>query len=761
MPTNGEIPPEVLEQFSALKRDGEESLYSIATDIDAAGMYGERWLFITNERLLVLSNDDNGSAPLEVPMGEITEAKAEVLVGNGTLNVTANGHTVELLRYSNTLASEFAKLARAVTAYAKDGKQINAEALERSDDKKRCAKCGRVLPVWTDVCLACMKRSRTLGRMLRYVWAYRLHIITASVLTLLNTGINLVQPYLVKPFTDDAMLGRMVNGEPTLTVEQRMHVAILLVFIWIGMQLLQTGITMVRGIIVAWLGGRVTRDIRQELYNALQRLQLRHHDRKESGRLISRMTNDSERIQHFIIDFSQEMANELLLLIGIGVMIFVMDWRLAAWVVIPGSLIVVGTMWFGRKIHGIYHQLWRRWARMTARITDALSGVRVVKAFAQEQREIDKFDRSNTDLFRGHYRAEKIWALFFPMMAILTFAGVMIVRYAGGLRVIQSTVPGLVPLHAQMTLGDLQVFIMYLMMFYTPIRYLTQINNWAQRAMTAAERVFEIIDSDQEDYDDPNATSLPRINGKVEFKDLSFGYVSHEPVLHNINVNVDAGEMIGLVGHSGAGKSTMINLLCRFYDADEGSVSVDGVDVRRLKLADLRHQLGMVAQEPFLFVGTMADNIAYAKPGATREEIIRAAKVANAHDFIMRMPDGYDTEVGERGARMSVGERQRIAIARAVLHDPRILILDEATSSVDTETESQIQQALARLVKNRTTFAIAHRLSTLRNADRLLVLEKGKLVEMGTHDELLQKRGIYHKLVQMQSELSRMQAVGG
>ncbi|MGD8240390.1 MAG: ABC transporter ATP-binding protein [Armatimonadota bacterium] len=752
MPDNGDVPAEVLERFDKLKRDGEEHLYSIASDIDARAMYGERWLFVTNQRLLVLSEDGDGAAPVEVPMEEVTDAEAEVLVGNGVLRVTANGHTIELLRYSNTLASDFAKLARAVAAYAKDGKELNPEALREVDDKKRCAKCGRVLPIWTDICLACMKRSRTLGRMMRLLLPYKWRVVTASLLTLCGTGVHLVQPYLVRPFTNQAMLGQpRVKGDPLLTIDERIQWAVMLVLVWIGLQLLQTALTMVRGVIVAWLGGRVTLDVRSKLYDALQRLTLRNHDRKETGRLISRMTNDSERLQHFIIDFSQEMANELLLLVGVGIMIFVIDWRLASWVVIPATLILVSTWWFGNKIHTIYHQLWRRWARMTARVSDALSGVRVVKAFAQEDCEIDKFDGANLNLFSGHYRAERLWALFFPVVAALTFAGVMIVRYSGGLQVI----------HDEMDLGGLTAFIMYLMMFYTPIRYLTRINNYAQRAMTAAERVFEIMDSEHEDYDAPESMPMSRIEGRVEFKNVTFGYIVHEPVLHDIDMDVKPGEMVGLVGHSGAGKSTTINLICRFYDVDEGQILIDGEDIRNVKLEDLRHQLGVVPQESFLFVGSLAENIAYAKPDATREEIMRAARVANAHDFIMRMPDGYDTQVGERGTRISVGERQRIAIARAILHDPRILILDEATASVDTETEKQIQEALARLVKGRTTFAIAHRLSTLRNADRLVVLEKGKLVEIGTHDELLEKKGTYHKLVQMQSDISKMKAVGG
>jgi ATP-binding cassette subfamily B protein len=281
------------------------------------------------------------------------------------------------------------------------------------------------------------------------------------------------------------------------------------------------------------------------------------------------------------------------------------------------------------------------------------------------------------------------------------------------------------------------------------------------RSLTSAERIFEVMDTVPEVKDEQDAVPMPHINGDMEFKDASFGYDKNKPVLTDANFTVKAGEMIGLVGHSGAGKSTTINLICRFYDVTEGAITIDGVDIRNIKLADLRRQIGVVLQEPFLFNGTIAENIAYGRPDATREEIMAAAKAANAHEFILKFSDGYDTFVRERGHRLSGGERQRVSIARAILRNPRILILDEATSSVDTETEKQLQEAIAHLVKDRTTFAIAHRLSTLRNADRLFVLENGKFVEFGTHEELLKKKGVYYKLVQLQREVSKLKAIDG
>jgi len=342
-------------------------------------------------------------------------------------------------------------------------------------------------------------------------------------------------------------------------------------------------------------------------------------------------------------------------------------------------------------------------------------------------------------------------ATIFPLLGFLMSAGSFVVWYIGGASVV----------HGGMTLGTFNMFLFFLGQLYGPLQQMTRIADWLSRAMTAAERVFEVVDAEADVVDAPDAKPLPRIEGAVTFDNVSFGYDKVRRVLDSVSLDVKPGEMIGLVGHSGAGKTTVINLIARFYDPTEGRVLIDGMDMRSVKLNDLRGQLGIVLQEPFLFPGTVASNIAYAKPDASPEEILRAAKAANAHDFIMRFPDGYDTQVGERGVRLSGGERQRLSIARAILHDPRILILDEATASVDTETEHQIQEAINRLISGRTTFAIAHRLSTLRNADRLVVMDKGKVAEIGTHEELMEKEGgIFRRLVEMQTEVNKLRVIG-
>ncbi len=753
MPFEGAPPQAVGEHLSGLLADGEKTLFSVATDVATDGSYGERFFVCTDKRLFVVSPNGEAEGALRhdaFELKDVTELKTEQLVGSGVLVATAESKRVELLQYTNSLAADFTKTAKAVTEFVKESKPISLETLRHGTDRKRCEKCGRVLPEWSDTCPKCVDKGMVLRRIAGYGLQYWPLLIVAMLLSVSQTVARLVPPYLFGTLTDEVLV-----IDKDLGVRRHPEWLLGIVLAMLGTHALMLIFGAARGWLMVWLGGRVTFDIRAELYQKMQELTLRFFDQKKVGGLISRMTRDTDNLYFFAVDGIAEITINTLMLIGIGIALFIIQPRLALYVLIPAPVIGIMTYTFFRRIRRLYHRLWHRWSKMSATIGEALSGIRVVKAFAQEPRESGRFRRDAEALFTQGVQVERIWITFFPIIELSTVIGSLLVWLLGG-RMLLSGEPG------APTLGNLLQFQMYLGMFYGPLQFLGRVYSWAQRALTAGERIFEVIDSEPESYEDPNAVAVPDLKGEVEFKDMHFGYEKHLPVLRNVTLHVEPGEMIGLVGHSGAGKSTMINLICRFYDADEGEVLIDGHDIRNVRLHDLRRQIGIVPQESFLFSGTIAENIAYAKPDATREDIIQAAQAANAHDFIRKRPDGYDSEVGEKGGRLSGGEKQRIAIARAILHDPKILILDEATASVDTETEQAIQQAIQRLIKSRTTFAIAHRLSTLRNADRLCVLKEGKMVEVGTHDELLQKKdGEYAKLVKMQSEISRLKAIDG
>jgi ATP-binding cassette subfamily B protein len=418
---------------------------------------------------------------------------------------------------------------------------------------------------------------------------------------------------------------------------------------------------------------------------------------------------------------------------------------LGLYVLIPTPFVMAAAFFYYRYMRPHFRRFWvARW-RLNAMLNTFLSGVRVVKAFAQEDQEEARYRDRNDRMLNARLQVDLAWSKFFPLISFAFGAGGLIIWYAGGRAVLADRI----------TLGTLMAFLSYLGMFYGPLSNLTQISQALNRFLTISQRTFELLDEAPQ-QEAPEPIRKPQIAGRIQFDRVTFGYDPYFPVINDVSFTIQPGEMIGLVGHSGAGKTTLVNLLCRFYDVTSGAIRIDGVDLRELSIEEIRQQIGMVLQTPFLFRGTLAENIAYGNPDARMSEVIRAAKAANAHDFVTQLPEGYDTIVGEGGTGLSGGERQRISIARAILHDPRILILDEATSSVDTETERQIQEALNELVKGRTTIAIAHRLSTLYNADRILVLNHGRLEEQGPPKELMANQGVFYQLVQMQSQLARI-----
>ena len=733
--------------------------FAVRSDINSKGSYGEEWFVLTDAAIFTVTGA--GEVLHYIPYKSVLGIRSEVMVDAGLLVLETQEGTVDLIRYSNSCAAKFGFVARFIgdEIEFRDGKRDEAPIWDYKSEDHSCKSCGLLLPDEFSPCPACTKKHKVMLRILSYIQPYRGRAILYTIFLIIGTLITLAPPYFTRILVDDILLlseaanavpeasetwlGEIFRGIQPLTVALSVAVGMLLVILVIS-----TIFSIFQQRLGAWLTFRIASNIRAHVYEHLHNLSIRFFDKRTTGTVISHITEDSERLQDFLLEGLSFLSVQLFLFFGIGSMLFWMNWRLACFILIPIPIIVLGAGWFWKKVRSLWHRAYRRRSKLFDVVNDSVSGIRVVRAFGQQKDEVNRFGSANIDARDYETHAEMIWATYYPPLMFAVLLGTLIVWYVGGLDMITGP----------MQLGTLLAFHAYLAIFYQPLRYVSPLINWASRSMTAAERLFEVIDSQPEQLDDGSLKAMPNITGEVKFHNMTFGYESHKPVLKDINLHVQPGEMIGLVGHSGAGKSTLINLICRFYTPDAGRLEIDGEDIKQIDLKDLRRQIGVVLQEPYLFSGTIAENIAYAHPDAAMEDIIAAAKAANAHEFIVKFPDGYDTEVGERGGSLSGGERQRISIARAILHNPRILILDEATSSVDVETEQKIQQAIDRLVQNRTTFAIAHRLSTLRNADRLFVIEKGKGVECGSHEELMETKGIYYKLVETQREAANVRA---
>ena len=581
-----------------------------------------------------------------------------------------------------------------------------------------------------------------LKRLFGYLKPYWKQLTLIAVLLLLWTGLELMPPLFQRAIID-GVIGKADTS----------HLVPLIVGLlgaYVALQLVSAADLYLRHA----LGERFILDLRVQLYAYLQRLSLSYFEHTSTGEIMSRITNDVSALEQFVTHGSSLTLVDLLRLVGTAVVLLLLDWRLALIVMLPVPVLAVALRMFNQRVRPIYRQVRDRLGDINARLQDNISGIRVIQAFGQERAALDRFAEESEAYYQARVRGIRAWSTFFPAIRFVASLGMVFVLAFGASRVIDG----------DLSLGTLVAFLSYAASFYQPINRLTEVDNIFQQAIAAGERIFELLDEVPEIQDAPDAAELPRIEGEIQFEQVYFRYgagavserTESEYVLHDVAFHVAPGQVVALVGPSGAGKTSIANLITRFYDPTCGHVLIDGHDLRGVQVKSLRAHISVVLQETFLFNTTIRDNLLFAKPDASEDEMVAAARAAYAHDFIVELPDGYDTAIGERGVKLSGGQKQRLALARAILADPRILILDEATSSVDAEAEYLIQQALDRVLQGRTALVIAHRLSTIRSADKIIALEEGHIREVGDHRELMARGGLYRNLYQRQVELATL-----
>ncbi len=718
----------------------EEIRAWLEIDLDEHLRFRKQLLIITNQRLLHINDSKKTLAEYAYRTGLSCQRHDHAGVGKIELfdHSSANGE-VRLAVWQYTLAHDVAS-ARFIKQFeqqltsALTGEVIQAEA------DSLCPKCQTPITADEDECPQCSSTidappsTWTLFRLWRFAKPYQWQLLAGFILMLASTAATLVPPYLTIPLMDKVLIPYQ-NGTP---IDSNL-VGLLLIGLF-GSALLAWGLGWAKTYILALVSERIGADLRTITYEHLLKLSLEYFGGKRTGDLMARIGSESDRICVFLSLHLLDFATDVLMIVMTATILISINAKLALVTLLPLPFIAWMIHIVRDKLRTGFEKIDRVWSQVSNVLADTIPGIRVVKAFAQEQRESTRFREANQHNLAVNDRINKIWSLFSPSVTLLTEVGLLMV-WAFGIWQVS---------HNEISVGVLTAFLAYISRFYTRLDSMSRIVSVTQKAASGAKRIFDILDHVSSVPEPSNPIHLDQVSGKIEIRNAGFRY-GNRAVIKDISLTIEPGEMVGLVGHSGSGKSTLVNLMCRFYDVSAGSISLDGVNIRSLPISEYRRNIGLVLQEPFLFFGSIAENIAYGMPNATRAEIVAAARAAHAHEFILRLPHGYDSLVGERGHGLSGGERQRISIARALLINPPILILDEATASVDTETEKEIQKALDNLVHGRTTIAIAHRLSTLHKANRLVVLDQGQIVEVGNHDDLMAREGAYFRLYQAQA----------
>ena len=750
----GNVPPDIIPYLDERGVKAEDLKLAVKTDLDRDCVRCDNYIIVTDVNIFVVSGskavvrrdgvkpwssrkleskfEHNSSAVYD--LADFESFRVEELLSSARfIGKKKDGAELLLANLSNTFKNDMYTAARLMSSLAKDGK-FEPDKEAKGYEDRICPKCGnRYADEERKICAKCMDKGRIIRRTGVFFIKYRVQIAIVIGLLVLSSALGVLSPYISSGFYYDEVLDKA----------GRFYGELLLVLgIIFATRLISMVLSIFHNIITSKIAARLVYDLKKTIFSCIERLSLSFFTGRQTGGLMTQVNRDANTIYWFFCDGVPYFAINLAQVIVILIIMLYMNWSLTLLSVISVPLVIVAINFLFDRMWRYHEKRFTRSRAMNSVLSDVLSGVRVVKAFSKEKEEINRFGSRSRALAEADKKASLFSTIAFPAIDLLLYVSNIIVWGVGGWMVIKGS----------MTYGILLTFISYMNMIYAPMFSFVDMASMASDSLNAMNRLLEIIDARPDVVEPEKPVPLGEVKGKVEFRNVSFSYEKNRKVIDGISFVIEPGRMIGIVGHTGAGKSTLANLLIRLYDVEDGGIYIDDVNIKDIAFSELRRNISIVSQETYLFMGTIMENIRYARPDATEDEVIDAAKIAGAHDFIMKLPDGYSTRVGVGFKDLSGGERQRVSIARAILRNPKILILDEATAAMDTETERQIQSALERLVEGRTTIVIAHRLSTLRDADKLIVVENGKMPEFGTHKELIESKGIYYNLYKLQAE---------
>ncbi len=753
------LPTPVKEILETENLDTSSVIFSFKTDMCGAEEYGDVYVFFDEKGVYTAQFEETIKPKKKkkkvdfkprllklasIPIDEIDVIFAEQYLATGQLTYTFKGEYFSLGYFSIGLLEKADNFRRIFNAF-KENKDYNQYI--NNDTGNACEKCGAPIPKGLKYCKDCVDKKSTVKRLFSFFGDVKWKMIFMIAAVLFSSAINLVLP----KFSTQKLYDEVLNTGNTLGYDALLKGLFSVVLTMAALKITHQLFTLFYQYIVAGILPEVVYSIKLKIFKAMQSLSVGFYTHKQTGSLMDRVTRDANNIYWFFVDGFPYLIANAVTVAGLIVIMFFTSTKLTLTILSATIFILVLYPVVNRKFRKLHHRVWVQNSRLTSKVSDNINGHRIIKAFSKETDELDEFGKISSGLLKAEIKSSNTESTVFPLLSILIYIiSAVVLGYGGVLCVV----------YKEITVGELLTFVVYLQMLQAPIEFLSWVTTWWARCVDSAQRVFEIMDTEPDVKDEDNPIILDEFKGSVELQELQFEYEPAHPIIKNLSLKIEAGEMLGIVGKTGAGKTTISNLIARLYDPKEGVVKIDGTDVKDLSSKQLRRNIGIVSQDIFLFMGTIADNIRYARPDATNDEVIAAAKAASAHSFITKLPDGYETYVGSGGQNLSGGERQRISIARTIIQNPKILILDEATAAMDTETERNIQNSLSQLKAGRTTIAIAHRLSTLRDADKLAVIDEGECIEFGSYDELMEKKGAYYNMFKLQEEALRFIGIG-